>query len=275
MIIHHLNCGCMCPLGGALYDGFSKGVHAHLACHCLLLETQNHGLVLVDTGFGTTDMRQPRRNIPAFFRLMNNIQHRESLTALAQVKALGFQAEDVRHIVLTHLDFDHAGGLTDFPQAQIHLLQREIDTAQQRHNWLTRERYRPGQWQGVSGWQGYAAEGEKWYGFDAVTALRGLPPEILLIPLAGHTLGHAGIAIQHSAGWLLHGGDAWFYRGEIGGTERHCTPGLRFYQWMMAMDNGARRVNQQRLRELALTHGEEIRLFCSHDAQELRALQRR
>jgi len=67
VIIHHLNCGCMCPLGGALYDGFSKGMHAHLACHCLLLETQNHGLVLVDTGFGTTDMRQPRRNIPAFF----------------------------------------------------------------------------------------------------------------------------------------------------------------------------------------------------------------
>ncbi|PDO90418.1 MBL fold metallo-hydrolase [Kosakonia pseudosacchari] len=273
MIIHHLNCGCMCPLGGALYDGFSKGVHAHLACHCLLLETQRHGLVLVDTGFGTTDMRQPRQNIPAFFRLLNNIQHRESLTALAQVKALGFQAEDVRHIVLTHLDFDHAGGLTDFPQAQIHLLQREIDTAQQRHSWLTRERYRPGQWQAVSGWQGYAAEGEQWFGFDAVTALRGLPPEILLIPLAGHTLGHAGVAIQHSDGWLLHGGDAWFYRGEIGQPERHCTPGLRFYQWMMAMDNGARRVNQQRLRELALTQGKEVRLFCSHDAQELRALQ--
>ncbi|WBU51301.1 hypothetical protein PF050_10420 [Kosakonia pseudosacchari] len=39
------------------------------------------------------------------------------------------------------------------------------------------------------------------------------------------------------------------------------------------MDNGARRVNQQRLRELALTQGKDVRLFCSHDAQELRALQ--
>ncbi|HAC66528.1 MAG TPA: MBL fold metallo-hydrolase, partial [Pseudomonas sp.] len=37
MRIHHLNCGCMCPLGGALYDGFSRGLAAHLACHCLLV----------------------------------------------------------------------------------------------------------------------------------------------------------------------------------------------------------------------------------------------
>ena len=26
MKIHHLNCGCMCPFGGAFYDGFSKGL---------------------------------------------------------------------------------------------------------------------------------------------------------------------------------------------------------------------------------------------------------
>lgn len=71
-------------------------------------------------------------------------------------------------------------------------------------------------------------------------------------------------------GWLLCGGKHGFSR-EIGQPERH----LRFYQWMMAMDNGASRVNQQRLRELAVTHGEEIQLFCSHDAQALRALQNR
>ena len=208
--IIHLNCGCMCPLGGALYDGFSKGFKAHLVCHCLLIETVNHGLVLVDTGFGTEDVRNPGRIAP-FFRVMNNIQRREPLTALSHLHALGYKASDVRHIILTHLDFDHAGGLTDFPQAQIHLMQQEIDTAQQRHSWLTRSRYRPGQWSATSGWVGYQPSGEKWFGFDSVTGLKGLPPEILMIPLAGHTPGHAGIAIQTASGWLLHGGDAWFY----------------------------------------------------------------
>lgn len=273
MKIHHLNCGCMCPLGGAFYDGFSKGLTAHLVCHCLLIETDRDGLVLVDTGFGQQDIHAPGSRLSGFFRALNNIQRRDELTALAQVRALGFQAEDVRHIILTHLDFDHAGGLTDFPQAHIHLLQQEVDTAHRRHSWLSRERYRPGQWGGISHWQTYQPQGETWFGFEAVNRLRDLPPEILLVPLAGHTPGHAGIAIQQPEGWLLHGGDAWFYRGEVRQPSRHCTPGLRFYQWIMGMDNVARRHNQQRLRALSCQHGSEITFFCSHDARELEALQ--
>ena len=271
MKVHHLNCGCMCPVGGALFDGFSKGIYAHLVCHCLLIETERDGLVLVDTGFGRDDVRQPEKRLSGFFRVMNNIQRREALTARSRVEALGFRAEDVRHIILTHLDFDHAGGLTDFPGAQIHLLQTEIDTAQQRHSWLARERYRPGQWSGLSGWTGYQPRGEKWYGFEAVTTLKGLPPEILLVPLAGHTSGHAGIAVSQPHGWLLHGGDAWFYRGEMDVQKPYCTPGLRFYQWMMAMDNGARHRTQQQLRELFGRYHQEITFFCSHDAKELNA----
>ncbi|WP_187488520.1 MBL fold metallo-hydrolase [Duffyella gerundensis] len=272
MRIHHLNCGCMCPLGGALYDGFSHGIKAHLVCHCLLIETDSHGLILVDTGFGLHDMRRPADRLTRFFRTLNNIQYRDELTALNQVQRLGFRAEDVRHIVLTHLDFDHAGGLTDFPHAQVHLMQQEIDTAEQRHSWLRRERYRPAQWSTRSGWHGYQAAGERWFGFDAVNQLQGLPPEILLVPLPGHTLGHAGIAIRQPNGWLLHGGDAWFYRGELHQAQRHCTPGLRFYQWMMQADGAARRQNQQRLRELSLAHSNDITFFCSHDAQELQRL---
>lgn len=271
MKVHHLNCGCMCPVGGALFDGFSKGIFAHLVCHCLLIETDRDGLVLVDTGFGREDVRQPEKRLSGFFRVMNNIQRREALTARSRIEALGFRAEDVRHIILTHLDFDHAGGLTDFPGARIHLLQTEIDTAQQRHSWLARERYRPGQWSGISGWTGYKPQGEKWYGFEAVTALQGLPPEILLVPLAGHTQGHAGIAVSQPNGWLLHGGDAWFYRGEMDRQKPHCTPGLRFYQWMMAMDNGTRHRTQQQLRELFGRYHQEITFFCSHDAKELQA----
>ena len=272
MKVHHLNCGCMCPLGGALFDGFSKGIFAHLVCHCLLIETDRDGLVLVDTGFGQTDIRQPGKTLSGFFRALNNIQRRETLTARSRIEALGFSAADVRHIILTHLDFDHAGGLTDFPGAQIHLLQTEINTAQQRHSWLARERYRPGQWGAISGWNGYQPEGETWYGFEAVMALKGLPPEILLVPLAGHTQGHAGIAVSQTQGWLLHGGDAWFYRGEMDLQSPHCTPGLRFYQWMMAMDNQTRHHTQQQLREVFRRHNQEITFFCSHDAKELHAL---
>ena len=182
MRIHHLNCGCMCPLGGALFDGFSRGPFAELVCHCLLIESDRHGLILVDTGLGINDMRYPERRLSGFFRLLNNIRYSEQMSALAQIQLLGFQAEDVRHIILTHLDFDHAGGISDFPAARIHLLQRELDTVRngREQSWLARQRFRPQQWTAHDGWRGYASEGERWFGFDAVRAIDDLSDEILL-----------------------------------------------------------------------------------------------
>ncbi len=270
MHIHHLNCGCMCPVGGALFDGFSRGLTARLVCHCLLVET-NQGLVLIDTGFGLRDVQSPYSRLSPFFIHFNGIQFDRKYTAIAQVERLGFSARDVRHIVLTHLDFDHAGGLEDFPEATVHVMQTEIDAAQERRGFIASQRYRPDLWDEVKRWKYYSAGGEPWFGFEAVRDLEGLPPEILLIPLAGHTRGHAGIAIQTPEGWLLNAGDAYFYRHEMDSDQRRCTPGLRFYQTMMEVDRKARRHNQERLRALSRDHSKDVRLFCSHDAVEFKA----
>jgi glyoxylase-like metal-dependent hydrolase (beta-lactamase superfamily II) len=267
MHIHHLNCGCMCPLGGALFDGFSRGLKAHIVCHCLLVET-SQGLVLIDTGFGLRDVQSPYSRLSPLFIHFNGIQFDQKYTAIAQIEQLGFSARDVRHIVLTHLDFDHAGGLEDFPEATVHLLQSEMKTARDRRGFIASQRYRPGQWDEVKHWKYYEAGGEPWFGFEAVRDLEGLPPEILLIPLAGHTKGHAGVAIETPEGWLLHAGDAYFYRHEMYSPKQHCTPGLRAYQRLMEVDRKARLFNQNRLRELSLDHSQEVRLFCSHDAIE-------
>ncbi len=257
----------MCPIGGALFDGFSRGLTACLVCHCLLIET-NQGLVLIDTGFGVRDVKAPLSRLSPFFMNVNRIQFEEKYTARAQIEQLGFKVSDVRHIVLTHLDFDHAGGLEDFPEATIHVMQAELDAAQERKGFISSQRYRPNQWDEVKQWKLYSALGESWYGFEAVRDLDGLPESILMIPLAGHTRGHAGIAIETSSGWLLHAGDAYFYRDEVGTNKPNCTPGLRAYQWFMEVDRKTRLLNQERLRALSVAHSNEVRLFCSHDAIE-------
>ena len=275
MRIHHLNCGTCCPVGGRTFDGRSNGLFGALVCHCLLIET-DAGLVLVDTGFGTKDVNYPGQRLSPFFLGLNNPQLSSEETAIAQVQALGFKPHDVRHIIVTHLDFDHAGGLEDFPNAAVHVTAREKEVAGQGQGgvFVGDKRYRPRQWNSVDDWRLYPlGGGERWFGFDTVRSLEGLPPEILLVPLPGHTWGHAGVAVQEDDGkWLLYAADAYFYRGEIGGEDYACPPGLRGYQRLMQVDAAARLTNLDRLRQLALDHADEVRIFCAHDVVEFELL---
>ncbi|GAM99978.1 hypothetical protein U91I_03636 [alpha proteobacterium U9-1i] len=269
MRVHHLNCGTHCPLGGALFDGTSAGLFANITTHCLLIEAGN-GLVLVDTGYGVQDVRRPHARLPWLWPGILNPRLREADTALRQIEARGFSARDVRHIVLTHLDFDHAGGIEDFPEARVHVLEAERTAAEVKHrSFVANQRYRPTQWDEVRDWRTYVGGGEPWFGFGAVRGLDGLPPEILMVPLRGHTIGHAGVAVSTPSGWLLHAGDAYLHRHEME-TPYHCPVGMAAYERIMDTDSPARHANQARLRRLK--ESGQAKVFCSHDAEELKEL---
>lgn len=273
MRIHHLDCGSHHPLGGRLYDDASTGLYAHICTHCMLIELAD-SLVLVDTGYGLQDVRRGgRRRLSHLWPLVLNPALLEAQTAIRQVEALGYSANDVRHIVLTHLDFDHAGGLEDFPAAVVHLLAVEKAAAEMRHQGLVgRQRYRPRQWDSVREWRTYSPLGERWYGFDAVRQLEGLPPDLLLVPLSGHTRGHAGVAVATAAGWLLDAGDAYLHRSELA-ADNGMPPGLALYERIMMADPPTARANLLRLKELHQGHAAQVQIFCSHDTSELLQLQ--
>jgi len=260
--IHHLSCGTMCPRGGRLISGEGSLLGtARIICHCLLIEGAE-GLVLVDTGFGLEDMRNPRRlGLP--FSTLFRPQGREAETAIEQIRALGFDPRDVRHILATHLDVDHAGGLPDFPEAQVHVLGKELRAALS-PSLLERERYVAAHWAHGPRWVEHEVDGDEWQGFESVRVLPGSDAEILLVPLIGHTRGHTGVAIKRGDGWLLHCGDAFFHRDELQ-TPPSCPPVLKTFQNFNSVENGKRKRNQERLRELAARSAGEVELFCSHD----------
>ena len=260
MLVHHLDCGPMRPFGGRLIDGRDHPLRrARMVCHCLLIETEA-GLVLVDSGFGTEDSDPARTSLPRAFRMMMNPVLDPATTAVAQLRRLGFDPDDVRHVVLTHLDLDHAGGLRDFPRAKVHVHGPELRAA----TGGSEMRYRQRQWAHGPDWAVYDdPSGQDWFGFEAVRALDGLPEDILLVPLRGHTTGHVGVAVDVGAKWLLHAGEACFSSGELA-QQPHCPPALRAFQRVMAVDDRARLANQARLRELA-TSADEIDIFAAHD----------
>ncbi len=264
MRIHHLNCGSLCPVGSRLVGG-------QMCCHCLLIESDD-GLILVDSGLGVDDVTDPRR-LGWLFRAATRPRLSIAETALRQVADLGFRVSDLRHIVPTHLDLDHAGGLADFPAATVHVFGAEL-RASKNPTWKERSRYRPVQLSAVASWEPVEPGGDKWFGFDSVRALPGARDDVLLIPLPGHSRGHCGVAVSTPEGWLLHCGDAYFHHAEVQPAGGRAPLALRLFESLVNADRPARLANQARLRALAQSRAGEIRLVCSHDPADLAASRR-
>jgi glyoxylase-like metal-dependent hydrolase (beta-lactamase superfamily II) len=267
--VHHLDCCRMHPPAQRLVSGrgslFERGT---MVAHVLAIETRE-GLVLVDSGIGIHDVREPVKRLGKGFLAASQPELDEAHTAIRQLAALGYKASDVRHIVLTHLDLDHAGGLSDFPEATVHVLEGEHAAAMARTTRNEAERYRPMQWAHGPKWQRHAvAGGERFFGFERVRAI--VEPEVLLLPAGGHTRGHAVVAVAEGDRWLVHAGDAYFHHDEVADPPS-CPPGLALFQRLMSVDNAARIANQTRLRELRREAGGRVRVFCAHDEEEFSA----
>lgn len=259
----------MCPYSARLMAGEGGWTDAaEIVAHVVVIESSD-GLVLVDTGLGVADVSNPART-GGFFRHLVRPRYRVEETAIERLRALGFEPADVRHILLTHCDVDHAGGLPDFPGAQVHLFRAELEAALD-PGLRERLRYVPEQWAHGPDWVTYETGGDRWFGFDSVRAIEGIDVEVAIVPLLGHTRGHSAIAVRDGDRWLMHCGDAFFHHGEIA-TPPAGPPGLRVFQAMTEIDGKSRRHNQERLRELARAHGDEVEVFCAHDPHDLERL---
>lgn len=242
--IYHLNCGPIRPF------------HLNITsvCYVLLVKT-NRGWMLVDSGFGKKDLKWNSPFVIRFFQRFMGIPKDESNTAIEQIKGLGIQPSEVKDIVLTHLHLDHAGGVSDFPWATVHVFESEYKAAM-KHQGKIGIGYVRRQWRNHQNWVFYQPSGDSWFNFPAIK-IPDLEPTIFLIPTPGHTIGHCMVAIQNEEGWILHGGDAIF--------PFYLDPSEQKMRPPKGLISSTFGIYIPAIKEVLTKHGDKIQIICGHD----------
>ena len=267
MKIYHLDCGSMCPAMGRIYKNYFL---PDTVCHCFLIETSDR-LLLVDTGIGKQDMRDPKR-LGLMGPLLGVAKSDGSTSAHDQVAALGYSPGDVTDIFATHLDLDHAGGIPDFPGARIHVHERELEAATKRDTFVFKQRYKDIHIVKDAKWETFKTGSETWHGFDRAQEFGGFGSDLLAIALPGHTPGHVGVAVREGDGWLLHAGDSYYNRREIS-REDKLPFGMQTFRNLVHNDVAEAKRTQVKLREIA--KDSSIKMVSSHDPAEFRSSAKR
>ncbi|GEM_PF-2384203 len=158
------------------------------------------GHIIIDTGLNRKDWSMPRigRRIGAY-----PLPMREEDEIGPRMKAAGLRSDDVRTVVLTHLDADHAGGIGWFPDAEVCVHRPEYESTS---SWLGRQRHQPQQWPETFDPVLYDLEPNPCGAFPVSKALDNRV-DLRAVPLPGHSLGQVGFVLRMDGPTLLFSAD--------------------------------------------------------------------
>lgn len=121
MKLYILNCGQMItPEGNVLSVLNTKQLKLVIIVPAFLVDHPTQGLVLIDTGFNYEHLPD---------EMKAGIAQSPIQRLTRQISDLGYAPENVRHVLLSHLHFDHAGQMLDFPHAVFHMRESEWQEA--------------------------------------------------------------------------------------------------------------------------------------------------
>lgn len=160
--------------------------------------------------------------------------------------------DSITDVVLTHLHFDHCGGLTyldddqqlqaTFPKAKVHVQRQELEDARENFGIMTAT-YREEN-------LAVASERDLWQPLEGATEIM---PQVHALPLPGHTRGHQGVLIRGTSRTLC-------YPADVMPTVYHVGPAFNMGYDLMPLEN---RTSKARLLERAADEG--WLLFLGHD----------
>lgn len=251
MTLTWLNGGVTCLDGGAMFGVVPKPLWSRkyphnennqieLPTEPILIQYDGKNL-LIDSGVGSGKLNEKQ---------LRNFGVTEESAILESLNELGLKPKDIDYILMTHLHFDHASGLThwegdklvsSFPNAEIFTTQIEWDEMQH-PNIRSKATYWKENWESIQ---------QQIVTFENSINVM---PGIEMVHTGGHSNGHAIIRLTQNGDTILHMGD-------IMGTHAHQNP-----LWVMAYDDYpmASVFAKEKLMKEALTNGYIFSFY--HDA---------
>lgn len=227
----------------AVLDAFDERVGSQIQIpYFLFVVEHDDAIVLFDTGVHPDLAIDPRRRLgdDADKWQISVSEHELADRLLATI---GVRASAVTHVVLSHLHYDHAGGLCVFPDARLVVQRTELDYARrppvfQQDLYDQRDFELPGEWQLLDGECDLLGDGA-----------------IVLFPTPGHTAGHQSMQVRLSGGDLILAADAAYTPKHL--ASRRLPTGSLVWRSDAAVDS-----YEELERRIDATHAG---LICSHD----------
>ena len=169
------------------------------------------GLLLIDTGLGAEIDQQFEDDMPWLLKpLMSYEKGTDAHTALGDA---GLNPRSVKHILLTHLHWDHAGGLESFPQAEVWFPQAGLEEAMALAD--DEAAYFRSQFDDETiRWRFHEFPDGPYENFSSSFDFFG-DGSVVLVPMPGHTSASLGVFVNLSSGerYLFSGDTTWSLEG--------------------------------------------------------------
>lgn len=187
---------------------------------CFLVEHPAAGLVLVDTGLHPSVAVEPAQNLGRLWsRWLGDIDTTPERSAATQLRARGVDPARVRTVVMTHLHFDHASAMAEFPNAVFLFDELEWEAATEPRAVL--RGYVQGQFDHGFDYRTLDFDSEEvssFVSFGRALDLFG-DGSVRLLATPGHSRGHVSVALRLRDREALICGDAAFTQGTLDFSE--------------------------------------------------------
>ena len=105
----------------------SQGEWADVPVPAFLVRHPSVGAILIDTGLHPSVSSDPRHNMGRIAAKYFSLEAGQDVPA--QLRAKGLDAGEIEYVILTHLHYDHASAISEFPESTFVLSAQEWEAA--------------------------------------------------------------------------------------------------------------------------------------------------